>query len=114
MNCKYHTQDKAQWYCHQCDISFCVNCCDINPREIAPRCLLCRTHLESYGVSDKVTPFWNKLSEFNKYPWQENASKFLLTYMGIAFVIGLITDFIPFVMIQLLLLLAYILQCHHH
>ena len=106
MNCKYHTQDKAQWYCHQCDISFCVNCCDINPREIAPRCLLCRTHLESYGVSDKVTPFWNKLSEFNKYPWQENASKFLLTYMGIAFVIGLITDFIPLVMIQLLLLLA--------
>ncbi|RDX38219.1 hypothetical protein DZA50_00755 [Kangiella sp. HD9-110m-PIT-SAG07] len=106
MNCKYHTHEKAQWYCHQCDISFCLNCCDINQREIAPRCLLCRTHLESYGVSDKVTPFWNKLSEFNKYPWQENAYKFLLTYMGIAFVIGLLTDFIPITMIQLLLLLA--------
>ncbi|AKE52733.1 B-box zinc finger protein [Kangiella geojedonensis] len=106
MNCKYHNQEKAQWYCHQCDISFCLNCCDINQREIAPRCLLCRTHLESYGVSDKVTPFWNKLSEFNKYPWQKNAYNFLLTYMGIAFVIGLLTDFIPIAMIQLLLLLA--------
>lgn len=106
MNCKYHTQEKAQWYCHQCDISFCINCCDIHEREIAPRCLLCRTHLESYGVSDKVTPFWNKLSEFNKYPWQENAYKFLLTYMGIAFVIGLLTDFIPIWIVQLLLLLT--------
>ena len=106
MNCKYHNQEKAQWYCHQCDISFCVNCCDINEREIAPRCLLCRTHLESYGVSDKVTPFWNKLSEFNKYPWQKNAYNFLLTYMGIAFVIGLLTDFIPIWMIQIVLLLT--------
>ena len=106
MNCKYHTQEKAQWYCHQCDISFCINCCDINQREIAPRCLLCRTHLESYGVSDKVTPFWNKLSEFNKYPWQTNAYKFLLTYMGIAFVVGLIADFISIWVVQLILLLT--------
>jgi tetratricopeptide (TPR) repeat protein len=103
MNCKYHTQEKAQWYCHQCDISFCINCCDINPREIAPRCLLCRTHLESYGVSDKVTPFWNKLSEFNKYPWQKNASNFLMIYMGLAFVIGLLNDFIPITMINWIL-----------
>lgn len=106
MNCKYHTSEKAQWHCHQCDIPFCLDCCDISEREIAPRCLLCRGHLESYGVSDKVTPFWNKISDFNKYPWQTNATNFLMAYAGIAFVVGLLTDFIPIWLIQIILLLT--------
>lgn len=103
MNCKYHTNEKAQWHCHDCDIPFCLNCCDINEREIAPRCLLCRNHLESYGVSDKIEPFWNKIPEFNKYPWQKNATNFLMTFIGIAFIVGLISDFISFFIIQFLL-----------
>lgn len=106
MNCKYHTQEKAQWFCHDCDISFCLSCCDMHEREIAPRCLLCRNHLNSLGVSDKVTPFWNKLSDFNKYPWQKKALNFLMLYMGIAFVIGLINDFIPIWILNRLLVIT--------
>ncbi|WP_228703661.1 tetratricopeptide repeat protein [Kangiella sediminilitoris] len=75
-------------------------------REIAPRCLLCRNHLNSLGVSDKVTPFWNKLSYFNKYPWQKGATGFLMLYMAIAFAVGLINDFISFWILNRLLVFA--------
>ncbi|NVK21163.1 MAG: hypothetical protein HWD86_01475 [Kangiellaceae bacterium] len=108
MNCKYHINKNALWHCQQCDTPFCIDCCDIEPGLIAPRCLLCRHHLDSYGISDKVEPFWNKLGEFNKYPFQEAALKFLMTFAVIAFVLGLIISFIPFWIIKFVLTLTII------
>lgn len=106
MNCKYHLHKKALWHCNHCDTPFCIDCCDIEPSMHAPRCLLCRNNMDSYGISDQVEPFWNKLSLFNGYPFQKNAMNFLGIFMAIAFVVGIINSFIPIWLINIILKLA--------
>lgn len=106
MKCKYHNTKKAQWHCQQCDTPFCMDCCDIEANMIAPRCLLCRSHLNTYGISDVVEPFWNKIGSFNKYPLHANAISFLKIFAVIALVASLITYFVPFTLIKILVKLA--------
>lgn len=106
MNCKYHLHKKALWHCNHCDTPFCIDCCDVEPGMHSPRCLLCRNNMDSYGISDQVEPFWNKLSLFNGYPFQKNAMNFLGIFMAIAFVVGIINSFIPIWLINIILKLA--------
>ncbi|HEY9029873.1 MAG TPA: hypothetical protein VIM93_00805 [Kangiella sp.] len=103
MNCKYHLHKKALWHCNHCDTPFCIDCCDVEPGMHSPRCLLCRNHMDSYGLSDHVEPFWNKLSLFNGYPFQKNAINFLGVFMVMAFVVGVINNFIPIWLINVIL-----------
>ena len=108
MNCKYHNQKKALWHCHNCDTPFCLDCCDIEPGIVVPRCLLCRNDLATYGISDKIEPFWNKLGQFNKYPFQDEAMKFLGVFTIIAFVLGIIISFLPLFLVKTLIKLTIV------
>ncbi|MCW9029563.1 MAG: hypothetical protein OQJ80_11565 [Kangiella sp.] len=103
MNCKYHLHKKALWHCNHCDTPFCIDCCDVEPGMHSPRCLLCRNNMDSYGISDHVEPFWNKLGLFNGYPFQKNAMSFLGIFMAIAFVVGIINSVIPIWLINVIL-----------
>lgn len=102
MNCKYHLHKKALWHCNHCDTPFCIDCCDVEPGMHSPRCLLCRNHMDSYGISDQVEPFWNKLNLFNGYPFQKNAMSFLGIFLAIAFVAGIIVGFLDFWIVSFL------------
>lgn len=100
MNCKYHLHKKALWHCNHCDTPFCIDCCDVEPGMHSPRCLLCRNHMDSYGISDHVEPFWNKLNDFAKYPLHKNAMKFIGVFLGLAVAAGFVTAFLSISMIK--------------
>lgn len=105
MNCKYHLHKKALWHCNHCDTPFCIDCCDVEPGMHSPRCLLCRNNMDSYGISDQVEPFWNKLNDFAKYALHKNAIRFVATFLAICVVAGFVTSFLS---ISILTWLTYL------
>ncbi len=106
MDCKYHDNKKANWHCTNCDISFCMDCVELETRAVAPRCILCRTHISRLTISDQVEPFWNRLNHFNAYPFQAGAKSFLIFYSIAALVLGFLIDVIPLPLIGLVLRLT--------
>lgn len=106
MDCKYHDNKKANWHCGACDTPFCMDCVELETKSISPRCILCRTHLSSLGISQQVEPFWNRLGQFNSYPFQAGSKSFLLIYAIAALVVGFLADLIPIFLVGLILKLA--------
>lgn len=66
MECKYHPDTSASWYCQRCDVPFCMDC--MPDTSDTPRCTLCRSYLTPLGISDSIAPFWIKLGHFFVYP----------------------------------------------
>ncbi len=106
MDCKYHDNKKANWNCEACDTPFCMDCVEVESGTIAPRCILCRRYLTRLAVSDQIDPFWNRLSQFNSYPFQKGAKSFLMFYAVIALVLGFLIDLIPIFLVGLVLKLT--------
>lgn len=106
MDCKYHDNKKANWHCGNCQTQFCMDCVELETKAIAPRCILCRAHLSSLGISEQVEPFWNRLHQFNAYPFQAGSQSFLIFYAIAALVVGFLVDLIPVFFIGLILKLA--------
>ncbi len=69
MECKYHPQQQASWYCGRCDIGICMDCVPNNKNNMEPKCTLCRGYLQPVGISDSITPFWLKIGHFFAYPF---------------------------------------------
>jgi tetratricopeptide (TPR) repeat protein len=87
MDCKYHPDLSASWYCQRCDIPLCMDCLsDTSP---TPRCTLCRSYLTPLGISDAIKPFWLKLGDFFVYPL---AQPLLVAALIAAFVFALFFD----------------------
>ena len=83
-----------------------MDCVDLQPGRTAPRCVLCREDLGGANISANVEPFWNKLGQFNSYPLQRNARNFLVAFLALSFVAGLLIEFIPIWIVGLLIALG--------
>ncbi len=66
--CKYHYDLPARWSCHACQINFCTNCIQANPRENIPHCVICGAKLLMVGAENVVVPFWLRLHYYFMYP----------------------------------------------
>jgi hypothetical protein len=64
--CKYHPQTPSRQYCSPCSIHFCAQC--IKPNIDKNPCPICKEELESQGVGNTITPFWERIPRFFTYP----------------------------------------------
>ncbi len=89
MDCKYHPDTSASWYCGHCDVAFCMSCVPEIAAQDIPKCSLCRRYLEPLGIKDSITPFWFKLGHFFAYPF--STFIFLLSVIS-ALIFGFVLD----------------------
>jgi len=94
MPCLNHPQREESWFCPQCQVSFCNDCVDVKMYghvkvEICPRCKDKVLTIERFRPA---TPFWNRLPEIFRYPF-EDAGWMRLLIIGVVavFVLGLAT-----------------------
>ena len=99
--CKYHPLDGATFVCRQCNTFFCDQCVDDEKDQ--PRCFTCGVVLESLGSTNKVEPFWRRLSEAFKYPLN-SASMSMIVITAIMTVIAMLIPFLFFIAIPLYLI----------
>ena len=79
--CKYHPDNRAAWLCQSCNINFCSNCITSSESE-AEVCPLCSKQLILVNKS-AVTPFWDKISSFFRYPFYIPPLLIILVLTGI-------------------------------
>ncbi|ONF43588.1 hypothetical protein BTO32_13095 [Marinobacter lutaoensis] len=69
-DCHYHPGDPAKWHCGQCQIHYCGRCMpDADPRRRRALCPQCSQAMRYLGAGTEVTPFWNRLGAFFRYPF---------------------------------------------
>ncbi|WP_144391336.1 hypothetical protein [Pleionea sediminis] len=95
MECKYHPDTNASWFCEHCDVAFCNSCLSDKTGMGTPKCILCRRHVHSLGIKDSITPFWYKLGHFFIFPM--STSLFLLAIFS-ALLFGFLFD--PFALVS--------------
>ncbi|MBI2380836.1 MAG: hypothetical protein HYV16_08785 [Gammaproteobacteria bacterium] len=76
--CKYHPAQTASWHCPRCAMNLCTACVIQDERSALPKCTLCRGDVHTLGISQVVTPFWQRLPAFFAYGFQGSALKFTL------------------------------------
>ncbi len=64
--CKYHPQTPSRQYCPSCDIHFCSQC--VKPDIDKNPCPICKNELDSVGIGNTITPFWERIPRFFAYP----------------------------------------------
>jgi len=90
-HCKYHPQAPARWHCPSCEVDFCPQC--VKKTGLAqniPTCHACGGELESLGMGNVITPFWERIPRFFQYPFRADA----LMYLGMLSIASLAV-FIP-------------------
>lgn len=95
--CKYHPAQAASWHCPRCQIDLCMNCVVQDTRSALPKCSVCRSDLHSLGISQVVTPFWQRLPAFFAYGFQASVLKFI----GLVALFCVLGVFLPFLYIVL-------------
>ncbi|MAZ65795.1 MAG: hypothetical protein CMF25_01660 [Kangiellaceae bacterium] len=93
-HCYNHPMETARWYCENCHTLLCDRCIDADHAEDDHR--LCgRCHKPSKYVPNKtdVVPFYHRVGDFFKYPFQESGLILLL----ITFLVTLFTSGVPFI-----------------
>lgn len=93
--CQYHPAQAATWHCPRCAKNLCMSCVVQDERSALPKCAICRSDLHTLGISQAVTPFWQRLPAFFAYGLKPSALKFIL---GMA-VASVIAAFIPLALI---------------
>ncbi len=92
ITCKYHPSLPARWYCRSCAISVCTQCVkQTGPKTSQPVCTACQGELQSLGIGNTITPFWERIPRFFAYPLKPAA----LGYLGILSLASL-SVFLPF------------------
>ncbi len=86
--CKYHVLEEADWHCPQCRVEFCPTCSPDLPGQESPvhYCPLCAGELKRLSAADSAAPFWQRLTDFLRYPFSPPGFALLL----LAFVAPLI------------------------
>ena len=103
--CKYHPTVPARWYCPGCAVNVCPQCVKAPGRRGGPPlCNTCQGELESLGIGNTITPFWERIPRFFAYPFKPDA----LTYLGMLSVASL-GVFLPFFGIIIYLLVTFAL-----
>lgn len=86
--CRYHVLEQATWHCSTCAINYCATCSpdDDSEHEVPHKCTHCRSILQPLGGAHNAPPFWQRLTDFLRYPLSPIGIGLLL----IAFVIPLV------------------------
>ena len=79
--CKYHLQTPARLYCPSCGIRFCTQCVKLNIDKNP--CPICKEDMESMGISNTITPFWERLLRFFSYPTTSIEIMIFLTVLAV-------------------------------
>jgi hypothetical protein len=87
--CRYHALEVAEWHCPNCLIDFCATCSP-DPADdesaSAHKCPHCKATLLALAGSRNAPPFWQRLTDFLRYPISPVAGAMLL----LAFVLPLV------------------------
>ncbi|PCJ46447.1 MAG: hypothetical protein COA74_13765 [Gammaproteobacteria bacterium] len=108
--CKYCPGQPAAYYCHSCDIGFCINCVPEDSRTISPRCTLCRAHLVSSNTSLVVRSFWKEAGTFLRIPLTSGllSASFIFVLIGsLLSKYGLITGIFGGIYLGMLLMMLF-------
>lgn len=88
--CKYHQLELADWHCPSCQVEFCSSCSpDQQGNEGAVHyCPLCNGEMKRMGAALSAPPFWQRLTDFLRYPFSPMGAVLLL----IAFIVPIFTS----------------------
>lgn len=89
--CRYHVLETAEWHCPNCIIDFCVTCSpdpaeEDDKRAMPRKCPHCKATLLALAGSRNAPPFWQRLTDFLRYPISPVAGVLML----VAFIIPLL------------------------
>lgn len=87
--CKYHHDIPARWVCRQCQINFCADCVHSERANEDPHCPVCSSEIESLGIGNIITPFWNRLPKFFSYPAKLSPLLFMLVIAALNAIISI-------------------------
>ncbi len=88
--CKYHLLDEADWHCPQCRVEFCPTCSPDLPGQEVPvhYCPLCNGELKRLNAADSAAPFWQRLTDFLRYPFSPLGLGLLLLAFVVPLLVG--------------------------
>ena len=105
VNCKYHPQLPARWYCSSCAVNLCTQCSKkLGPPQNTHVCHSCGAELDSLGLGNLIQPFWERIPKFFLYPIRVDA----LMYLAVLSVVSL-GVFLPLAGIIVALAIPYAL-----
>lgn len=83
--CKYHSLDLAEWHCPSCRVELCGSCSPDQPgnETTVHYCPLCNGELKRMGAALAAPPFWQRLTDFLRYPFSPLGLVFLLIAFGV-------------------------------
>lgn len=86
LHCRYHPTRHPVLVCTQCATTVCPDCVPVWPERGNPRCVNCRSEMETLGIADYIPPFWRCFDQFFQFPFlKEN-----LIFLSITLLISLI------------------------
>ncbi len=77
--CKYHPKDLARKYCPHCKINLCSKC--IKPESRGSDrylCPVCKNEVNDLGMENVITPFWECIPQFFKYPFNMDSMIYII------------------------------------
>ncbi len=83
--CKYHLLELADWHCPACQVELCPGCSpDVPGNEVMVHyCPLCNGELKRMGASHSAPPFWQRLTDFLRYPFSPLGLVLLVLAFGV-------------------------------
>jgi hypothetical protein len=122
--CDYFPQLPARWHCPKCLRNFSASCIKNKDYQWAnqkeQRCPICLDAVESLGIANSITPFWQQLPKFFNYPNKDDAFVYLLTLSLInilpSFTVGSLRILLMVIItaITYYILLMYAFKCLNH
>lgn len=88
--CKYHVLEAADWHCPLCRIEFCGSCSPDLPGEESTvhYCPLCNGELRPLAGAHTAAPFWQRLTDFLRYPFSPLGLVVLLLALVLPLLLG--------------------------
>ncbi|THB72144.1 MAG: hypothetical protein D6B28_06210 [Gammaproteobacteria bacterium] len=84
--CKYHPKDPARKYCPHCNSNLCSKC--IKPETAGSNrylCPVCKNEVNDLGMENVITPFWERIPQFFKYPFNFDSMVYVIGLSLISF-----------------------------
>ncbi len=101
--CKYHQSVPARWHCPACRLDLCPQCVKKGETNSHDRvCFSCHGEVDSLGVGNTISPFWERIPKFFVYPARIDS----LMYLGMLSLASVIV-FVPLFGILLYLAISY-------
>lgn len=102
-SCKYHPLTPATFICHKCKINACDACVDTGNAYSDPKCFICGKEMESLGAVNYAVPFWRRLEETFRYPFNIQTGSLII-------ITGILTGIISFLPGIIALIVSFIIS----